>query len=177
MLLTSKHELGYLLLYRHRAPAGPKAQQAASAFASAFLMPTAAVHADAPHSPAIDQVIALARKWGEPLATLASRLHRLGLFSAWQYRTLREVIPTLGAADKSVSAEDRETSLLLPRIFASLRSRGVTKHKLASTVHIYPKDLDDLAFGLVRAGFDGAISSGQQIEGLRPRLTIVASNA
>jgi len=162
-------ELGHLLLHRG---AGPKAQQAAIAFGGAFLMPTDAMHADAPHPPALEKVIALAHKWGVPLAAIAHRLHKLGLLSEWQYRRIRDQITEHGAADEGTPAgARRETSSLLQQVFASLRGRGITKHKIAGSLHVYPTDVDVLTFGLAIIGLDGAVSS----EHLRPRLTLASS--
>ncbi len=173
--LDLAHELGHLLLHRYGARDTPKTQQAASAFASALLIPAAAICADAPSTPGIAQLLPLAQKWGVPLTATARRLHRLALVSDWQYRRLRMEI----AEQPSLSAEEgfdaRERPLLLQRVFASLRARGVTKHKIASTVGIYPKDLDELTFGLALISFNGEASA--TIDRLPPRLTVVTTNA
>jgi hypothetical protein len=139
-------------------------------------MPAAAMRVDALQPPTINQVIALARKRGAPPAVVAKRLHELQLLSDWQYRTLCMEIAAQSRLSGAEEAFDvREKSLLLQRVFASLRSRGVTKHKIASTVGIYPKDLDELVFGLAMVFLNDTGKSGHQIETLRPRLTVVAS--
>lgn len=171
------HELGHLLLHRRLPPAGPKAHQAASAFAAAFLMPAPAMRADVPKSPALDQVIGLAHKWGAPPAAVAQRLHKLGFLSDWQYRALRDDIAARDAAEHGAPDSRREDSLLLRRAFASLRGRGITKQKLPHTVYIYPKDVDELTFGLAMAGLDGAVEGDRALERLRPRLAVLASGA
>jgi Zn-dependent peptidase ImmA (M78 family) len=51
--LDLARELGHLLMHRHQAPAGPKAQQAANRFAANFLMPRAAMPANPPHAPTL----------------------------------------------------------------------------------------------------------------------------
>ena len=62
--LDLAHELGHLALHRREAPAAPKAQYAAIAFASAFLMPAAGIQADAPPSLGAAELSSLATKWG-----------------------------------------------------------------------------------------------------------------
>ena len=169
-------QLGHLLLHRSGAPAGPKGQHAAGAFAAAFLMPADAICADARHPPALAKLIDLARKWGVPPTAIAHRLHKLELLSDWQYRKVRDQVTAHGAAHEGASAGAyRETSLLLQRLFASLLGRGITKHKIASTVHIYPKDVDELAFGLALTGLDRSAASVASLGRLRPRLTVLAS--
>jgi hypothetical protein len=89
---------------------------------------------------------------------------------------LRDAIAAQAAGDDAASHRQQESSLLLQRIFASLRARGVTKHKLASTVHIYPKDIDELVvFGLARGFLDGPLSSSKKVESLEPHLAVVPS--
>jgi Zn-dependent peptidase ImmA (M78 family)/DNA-binding XRE family transcriptional regulator len=170
--LDLAHELGHLLLHRGRA-AGPKTQQAANAFASAFLMPAAEIRADVPRSPSIEQLIPFCRRWGMPLMATAHRLHELELLSDWRYRQLRDAIAVRHVEEEVPAAEQRESSLLLQRVFSTLRSRGLTKHKIASSVHIYPTDLDGLVFGLALKTFDLTASSDRNVARLPPRLTSV----
>jgi Zn-dependent peptidase ImmA (M78 family) len=161
------HELGHLLLHRHGVPANPKAQLAASAFASAFLLPAAAIREEARPAVGIDQLMSLAGKWGTTPAVLANRLHKLGLLSDWRCRMLRDQIAEQRALNEEQRNDAREKSLLLQSVFATLR--GVTKHKIASTVHIYPKDLEELTFGLALHPQDSSVPT------LQPRLTLVSS--
>jgi Zn-dependent peptidase ImmA (M78 family) len=157
-------ELGHLLLHRDAPCSGPKAQQAATAFACAFLMPPASLRGER-----ITDIASLARKWGVPLPAVVRRQHQLGILSEWRCRRLRGCID--GRAGKGAPADQPEISLLLRRVFVSLRSRGVTKQKLASTLFIYPRDLDELAFGLALSCLDGKAGSGAAL--LPPRLTFV----
>ncbi len=173
--LDLAHELGHLVLHRHEAPAGPKAQQVASAFASALLMPAAAIRVDAPSSPVIAQLVHLTQKWGVPVTAIVHRLHSLGILSKWQYRKLRLEIAEQPSLSAKEAFDGRERPLLLQRVFASMRARGVTKHKIASTVHIYPKDLDELVFGLAAAGLDAPADVRVSLQRLPPRLTLVSS--
>jgi Zn-dependent peptidase ImmA (M78 family) len=170
--LDLAHELGHLVLHRHGAPANPKAQLAASAFASAFLMPAAAMRQEARRPFGTDQLMSLAGKWGTPPAALAHRLHKLGFLSDWQHRMLRDQIAEQRILTEEQRDSAREKSHLLQSVFASLGARGVTKHKIASTVHIYPKDLDELTFGLALQPSD---VSKVPTDPLRPRLTVVPS--
>jgi Zn-dependent peptidase ImmA (M78 family) len=96
------------------------------------------MHAGAPHPPALEKVIVLAHKWGVPPAAIAHRLHKLGLLSEWQYRKIREQITEHGAAGEGTPVgARRETSSLLQQVFASLHDRGITKYKIAGSLHLY----------------------------------------
>lgn len=110
------HELGHFVLHQD-APAGPKAQRAASAFASAFLMPTAAMRAEGASMTA-DRLVPLAKAWGVPALAMADRLHKLGLLTEWQYRSFRVEIATKEGRQGSVPGVPQERSELLSRVFA-----------------------------------------------------------
>lgn len=169
-------ELGHLLLHRHGTLASRKAQQAATEFASAFLMPAAALLRDEVSSSfEIDQLRPLASKWGAPSAVVAQRLNKLRILSDWQYRKLGDQLGEQTIASDEQQDAELEKSYLLRRVFASLRAQGVTKQKIASTVHIYPKDLDELTFGLaLRNPDETGIPDATPVR-LRPRLTFVDS--
>jgi hypothetical protein len=42
----------------------------------------------------------------------------------------------------------REKGRVLMTVFTALRGRGIAKHKISSTLHIYPKDIDAIAWCL-----------------------------
>jgi hypothetical protein len=77
--LDLAHELGHLLLHRRSPCSGPKAQEAASSFALAFLMPTDALRTERLQAHSIDDIVAIGQKCGVPPATAAQRLHQLQL--------------------------------------------------------------------------------------------------
>lgn len=149
------HELGHLVLHRHGCPEGRVAEQEADAFASAFLMPRATVLACNARTPSVDQLVTLKAQWAVSVAALAHRLHRVGLVSEWTYRTLCIEIAQRGWRRAEPNGVPRETSALLERAFALLRSEGVTKPHVAKLLHIDMRELDCLTFGLVMTSVDG----------------------
>jgi Zn-dependent peptidase ImmA (M78 family) len=110
-------------------------------------MPAAKIREDAPSSPSLDQLILLKTVWGVPPGVMAHRLHELELLSDWQYRTLRIEIAKRGERKDGPAGEPRETSLLLQKVIAALRAQGIAKRTITGVLHIYPKDVDELAFG------------------------------
>jgi len=169
------HELGHLVLHRHAAPHGQKAEQDANAFASAFLMPAASVRAHAPRFATLDQLMRLKKIWGVSLAAMTYRLHKLGLLSDWHYRKLYIEISKRGFRKAEPDGGPREISQVLQKVFAALRADGVTKRTVADVLHVHPKDLDELVFGLALTGLDGSAPRDATVGRLPPRLTVVSS--
>jgi Zn-dependent peptidase ImmA (M78 family)/DNA-binding XRE family transcriptional regulator len=168
------HELGHLVLHRHAAPNGQEAEQHANAFASAFLMPAASVHAHAPRFATMDQLIRLKKIWGVSLAAITYRLHKLGFLSDWHYRKLYIEISKRGYRKAEPDGGQREISQVLQKVFAALRAEGVTKHTIAEVLHVHPKDVDELVFGLALTVLDGSARGTANPGRLPPRLTVVS---
>jgi Zn-dependent peptidase ImmA (M78 family)/DNA-binding XRE family transcriptional regulator len=168
------HELGHLVLHRHAAPSGQKAEQDANAFASALLMPAASVRAHAPRFATIDQLIRLKKIWGVSLAAITYRLHKLGLLSEWHYRKLYIEISSRGYRRAEPEGGPREVSQVLPKVFTALRDEGVTKHEVAAALNVHAEDIDELVFGLALTGLDGPGRLSGPLR-RRPDLTIVSS--
>ena len=84
------HELGHLALHWHHGepPQGRVAEREAHAFASALLMPRAAMLATAPRLVTLSEVIREKRRWRVSAMAYVHRLHRLNLLSDWRYRAL-----------------------------------------------------------------------------------------
>lgn len=142
------HELGHLVLHwHHEAPQGREAEQEAHAFASAFLMPAAAVRASAPRFVTLSEVMTHKRHWRVSAMAYVYRLHKLGL-SEWHYRSLNIDMSKRGYRTREPHPISRETSQVLNKVFKALRKEGVGKVDIANALHIYPPDLDALVFGL-----------------------------
>jgi Zn-dependent peptidase ImmA (M78 family)/DNA-binding XRE family transcriptional regulator len=169
------HELGHLILHRHAAPHGQQAEQDANAFASALLMPAASVRAHAPRFATLDQLMRLKKIWGVSLAAITYRLHKLGLLSDWHYRKLYIEISKRGYRKAEPEGAPRETSQVLHKVFAFLRTQGVIKHAIADAVHVYPEDINELVFGLALTALEGAKSSNASRSTMRPHLSVVSS--
>jgi Zn-dependent peptidase ImmA (M78 family) len=168
------HELGHLVLHRHAAPSGQQAEQDANSFGSAFLMPAASVRAHAPRFATIDRLIQLKKIWNVSLAALTYRLHKLGLLTDWHYRKLYIEISSRGYRNSEPDGGPREVSQVLQKVFNALREEGMTKHDVATALHVDPEDVNELVFGLALTALQGEGRSGPA-QRRRPKLTVVAS--
>lgn len=171
------HELGHLVLHRHAAPNGVKAEQDADAFASALLMPAASVRAYAPRFATLEQLISLKMTWGVSVGALTYRLHRLGLLSDWHYRKLYIEISKRGYRKAEPRERVRETSQVLQKVFSALRTEGVTKNAIAEALSVHPADVDELVFGLALTSLEGPPRIPSNSGRLLPRLTVVSDSS
>lgn len=163
------HELGHLVLHRHAAPQGRKAEHQADQFASAFLMPRGAVVASTPTYVDVDRLIRLKANWNVSVAALAHRLHDLGILSEWIYRNMCIEISQRGFRTAEPNGIERETSQLLDKVFRVLRAEGVTRAALARTLHLPQGELESLVFGLVISGIEGGRATDAPNTHARPR--------
>ncbi len=143
------HELGHLVMHWHHASSGGReAEQEAQAFASAFLMPRAAIVASTPRYVTRAEVIRHKRRWRVAAIAYVYRLNKLGLLSDWHYRTLVVEMSKRGERTKEPHAIARETSQVLNKVFNVLRKEGTSKANIAEALHLYQHDLDAMVFGL-----------------------------
>lgn len=151
------HELGHLVLHKGIVTARAKEyEQEAHAFASAFLMPAASVYARVNGFVDINAILRLKTHWNVSALALTHRLHRLQLLSDWSYRSIIVELTRLGyRKGEPGGAQDRESSKLLAKVFASLRAKGMTKAKLARELSLRERELDSLIFGLVLLPVEG----------------------
>jgi len=149
------HELGHLVMHRHGGPIGRTAEDQANAFASAFLMPRSSVLAHVPRFPNLAALINLKKIWQVSVAALAYRLHALGILTDWQYRMLYIQISRNRFRTQEPNPIPRETSLVLPKIFAALRKEGISRSSVSKALCIPPSELEALMFGLTIAGIEG----------------------
>lgn len=149
----------------------------ADAFASALLMPAASVRAYAPRFATLDQLIELKKTWGVSVGALTYRLHRLGLLSDWHYRKLYIEISKRGYRKAEPKEGVRETSQVLQKVFAVLRTEGVTKNAIAEALSVHPADVDELVFGLAFTSLEGSQSTPGTSSHLAPLLTVVSDTS
>ncbi|WDZ88877.1 ImmA/IrrE family metallo-endopeptidase [Nocardiopsis sp. HUAS JQ3] len=167
------HELGHLVMHGHERPSsGPGAEREANQFASAFLMPRADVVARMPAGAQIDQVIKAKAIWRVSAMALAHRLHDVGLLTDWQYRSTCRQLAELGYRSAEPDGIARETSQVLPKVFALLRSTGRTPASVAAALHIPLSELHALMFGLSITARTGT-GSGTAAPADRPVLRVV----
>jgi Zn-dependent peptidase ImmA (M78 family)/DNA-binding XRE family transcriptional regulator len=159
------HELGHLVLHRHGARQGREAEKESDRFASALLMPRAALTAMAPRLPSLDRLLDIKRVWRVSLAAVARRLHDLGLLGRWQYEHICVELSRRGWRTSEPEGIDREVSQLLQKALVVLRDEGMTVRDLAGRLCISLTDLSMLAFGLVPACLPGG---GGDVAGPKP---------
>ncbi len=175
--MDAAHELGHLTLHQHMPPAGREAELEADRFASAFLMPRGSVIANAPRTPTLSHLIRLKQNWMVSVAALVHRLHSLQLISDWHYRTLCIELSTQGFRRNEPNGIPRETSQVLNKVFATLRTEGIPRVAIARELNIETEELEALVFGLVMSSVPGGrtTKSGQSIS--RASLRIVKERA
>ncbi|MFD8542130.1 helix-turn-helix domain-containing protein [Streptomyces rubrogriseus] len=155
------HELGHLVMHgSEHACSGPEAERQANAFASAFLMPRASVLGHMPSGAHVDQIIRGKRIWKVSAMALTYRLHDLGLLTDWQYRSTCAELSRLGyRSAEPESMGERETSQVLTKVFAALRTKGVKPSAVAAELGLTSEEMNRLLFGLT---FTTVVGGGQQ---------------
>lgn len=162
------HELGHLVLHRTARPQGKEAEEEATRFGAAFLMPRASLLAARFPTITLPPLVEYKRKWGVALSALVVRLHRLGRLSDWQYRSLFVELSSKGYRTTEPNGMPREASQVLQKVLMMLREDGIGRRQLADQIRVNVEDLDRLVFGLCLIGVDGAGSSaGRGNTGLR----------
>ena len=144
------HELAHLVLHRHEPMGGKEPEKEADAFAGCFLMPGTSVRAVATRRFVDSRSIhALKKNWRVSALALTRRLHDLGIFTEWRYKSVcRSVSMDVGRTSEKDGIA-WETSRLLPKVFAALRADGMQRTDVARELRIHGEDLDALVFGLV----------------------------
>jgi Zn-dependent peptidase ImmA (M78 family) len=178
--MDAAHELAHLVLHAHGGPTGRAAEHEAQAFASAFLMPERSVRAALRPGLTARQIIKAKRKWNVSAMGLTHRLERLDLLSEWQARTAYIQLTNLGYRKAEPDGIEREASQILPKVFAALRSEGVSRTDVARELNVPMDEISRVTFGLtVATGADARAGAGLPPapgpSGAKPDLHVVAS--
>ncbi|ABQ69818.1 protein of unknown function DUF955 [Rhizorhabdus wittichii RW1] len=137
------HELGHLVMHRHGAPQDSRqAESEADKFASAFLMPADDVVSRIRYVPGLDSLVSFKRRWGVSVAALNYRLHKLGIVSEWQNRSLNVELSSRGYRRQEPEGLSPETSALWPQIFTALWQDRITRQDIAEQLRIPQSELD-----------------------------------
>ena len=148
--MDAAHELGHLVLHRrHDGARGREAEREADRFGASFLMPRGSVLANAPRHGRLTQIIEAKRLWNVSTANLTFRMHKVGLLTDWEYRTLFAEISRHGYRTQEPNAAQSESSQVLAKVFHSLRADGITMSQVAQELRVYPDELSRAVFGLV----------------------------
>lgn len=143
------HELGHLVLHRHGDPKGKEVEAEANAFASALLMPRPEMLAIGPSIRSISDVLTVKKRWNVSAMALVFRLHKLGVLSDWLYRSMCIELSSKGMRLQEVDSAERETSLILKKVFASLKASNFGLRDIAEELKLPAEELHKLVFGLV----------------------------
>ena len=111
-------------------------------------VPTGSVLANAPRHGRLSQIIEAKRFWDVSAANLTYRMHKVGLLTDWEYRTLFIEISRHGYRKCEPNPARGENSQVLTKVFGSLRDDGVTMSQVAKKLKIYPDELSRAVFGL-----------------------------
>lgn len=145
----SAHELGHLVLHRHGDPKGKEAESEANAFASAFLMPKSEVLASGWKCKSIPDVLSLKKRWNVSAMALVYRMHKVSVLSDWLYRSMCMELSSKGFRTHEEGGVERETSLVLRKVFDALRVKGRGVLDIAKELMIPAEEIHKLIFGLV----------------------------
>lgn len=150
------HELGHLVLHRHGAPQDSRqAESEADRFASAFLMPIDDVMSRIRYVTDLESLIQAKKRWGVSVGELNYRLHKLGVVSDWQNRSLNIEMSSRGYRRSEPEGLPPETSALWPQIFTSLWRERVTREQIAAEINVPTAELDTILHRLTGPGVDG----------------------
>lgn len=152
------HELGHLVLHRHGENKGKEVESEANAFASALLMPRSELMATAGHCRTLDDVMRIKKRWNVSAMAMVFRLHKIGVLTEYTYRSMCIEMSVKGMRTKEVNSAERETSLVLKKVFESLRERGKGVRDIAADLTLPTEEMHKLIFGLtaVALGADNA---------------------
>lgn len=143
------HELGHLVMHRHGEPQDSRqAESEADRFASAFLMPADDLSSRIRYVSDLEQLIRAKNRWGVSVAALNYRLHKLGIVSEWQNRSLNVELSSRGYRRTEPDGLAPEESALWPQIFAALWRDRVTREHVAAELHLPARELDAVLFQL-----------------------------
>jgi Zn-dependent peptidase ImmA (M78 family) len=156
--MDAAHELGHLVLHWKGGARGRDAEQEAEMFGSAFLMPRGSILAEAPRGARLDQIITAKHKWDVSAAGLTYRMHKLGLLTDWQYRTLFTDLSSKGYRANEPDGGKRETSQVLDKVFKAVREDGLTMRDVGQQLAIRLEDLASMLIGLMLMPMSGGVS-------------------
>lgn len=155
------HELGHLVLHRHGAPQDSRqAESEADRFASAFLMPADDVISRIRYVASLDSLVSYKRRWGVSVAALNYRLHKLGIVSEWQNRSLNVELSSRGYRRQEPEGLSPESSALWPQIFVALWQDRITRERIAEELHVPQAELEMILRHLSELPAKGSHASG-----------------
>jgi Zn-dependent peptidase ImmA (M78 family) len=148
-IFDNAHELAHLVLHHHAgAKSDRDAESQADQFASAFLMPEADVLNAAVRTFTANAIVQKKSRWKVSAMALAYRLHKLGLLSDWNHRSICIELGKLGYRSGEPVGIDRETSTVLAKVLTALWAKRLTKRDIARDLAVPLEEIETLIFGL-----------------------------
>ena len=180
------HELGHLVrdVYSmaHGQDSGGNAdghndiEARANEFAAAFLMPKESVIARRPAAFTIDNLMRLKHHWKVSLVAVARRYRSLNLITEWGYRNLCMEISRRGYRKNEPQPASRETSLLLEKVLAHLKARGMSRVDIARQLYLSVDEVNALTFGLTPLSVVPGTGTAEETAARTPQLSLVKSS-
>jgi Zn-dependent peptidase ImmA (M78 family) len=130
-------------------------------------MPRDDVLARIPRVRWLDDLVVAKKRWGVSVSALAYRLHKLGVLTDWDYRTLCIQINTNGYRTSEPQGMQKERSVVWQKVFGQLWNERITREHIASELRIPAGEIDDLVFGLTE--------TTEAPVGSKPELRVVAN--
>lgn len=148
------HELGHLIRDQYSMKNCDKErsniEKEANEFASAFLMPKAALLAYRHIRPTLENLMKIKKIFGVSLVALAYRMHQLGFISDWIYkRSISIEITKQGYRVHEPKPMPFEISMTLTQILNSLKEEKISITDIAKQINVSTNDIVDLVFHLV----------------------------
>lgn len=144
------HELAHLVLHRHgEQNKGREAELEADRFASAFLMPKGSIaeRVRPKANATLADLIKLKKYWNVSLMAMIRRLFDLNYLTEWQYRQLTISASKRGfRTEEPMGIESREQSLVLAKIFRTLKDDGLSRIDIANELNLPIDEIGSLTF-------------------------------
>ncbi len=144
------HELAHLVLHDERdmTTADSKEREAeANEFASAFLMPSTGLYAQAMNAASLDRIFAAKKFWRVSAMAMTHRLRELKLLNDWQYRSTVVTLSQAGYRSAEPDGIGPETSQLLRKVLFG--PNGISLSHAAEALAVPRSDVSALLQGLV----------------------------
>lgn len=135
--MDAAHELGHLLLHHDAEPGSQILEREATAFASEFLAPSAALVDELPARLDFERLHELKRRWGISLKALVYRGHDLGIYREHTYRRGMSLLAQWGYPEPG-DLGPRERPALLGKAVELLQQQHVTGESLAVRAGLPP---------------------------------------
>jgi Zn-dependent peptidase ImmA (M78 family)/transcriptional regulator with XRE-family HTH domain len=173
------HELGHLVLHRHRRPVGEDAETEANAFAAELLLPRESILRQAPRVLTLSELLRFKRAWGVSAAMMLKRLTDLHLVSEWSARSMWQQLAMNGYRSGEPNGRPREHSQVLWQVYSHLQQqrRGRPFATIAQELRLATSDVRRHIQGLLPIEVEdgGASESSSPPSGAngRPDLKLV----